>query len=202
MSYEKISGNINYKMIYKLNENKKEKKNKMEKLRDNEEFFLYDEREYEEDIIRIFGKYFVKENKNKCKIIYNNKKYKLKEYFEEIDKDYNSEIDEIKLKLVGINQITNLKEIFYGCYYLSSVSESQNENAQNNFTKFEYFTSNNNSTLSDLNNSSIYLNKIINMSYMFSGCISLKSISDISKFNTFEMHYMDGVFKLCNSLIS
>ena len=55
MSYEKINGNIIYKMVYKPKENKEEKKDKMEQLRDNEEFFLDDKREYEEDIIRIFG---------------------------------------------------------------------------------------------------------------------------------------------------
>ena len=77
MSYEKINGNIIYKMVYKPKENKEEKKDKKEELKDNEEFFLDDKREYEKDIIRIFGKYFVKENKNKCKIIYKNKKYKV-----------------------------------------------------------------------------------------------------------------------------
>ena len=117
-------------MIYKPNENKKEKKEEMKKLKEKKDFFLDDEKEYTEDVIRILGKYFVKQNKNKCKIIYNNKKHKLKEYFDEIDKNYNHEIKEIKLKLIGINNITNMEKIFYGCYHLSSVSESKNENIQ------------------------------------------------------------------------
>ena len=142
-----------FKMIYKPNIiNEKEKKKIIKKMIKEHWFIFNDEKEIKEDVIRILGKYFVKENKNKCKIIYKNKKYKLKEYYEEIDNDYNCEIDEIKLKLVGINQITNLKEIFYGCYYLSSVSDSLDENVQNNFTKFEYITSNYYSTSSDLNN--------------------------------------------------
>ena len=89
-------------MIYKPNENKKEKKDKMKKFKEGIDFLLDDEKEYTEDVIRIFGKYFVEQNKNKCKIIYNNKKYILKEYFDEIDNNYNPKIKEIKIKLNGI----------------------------------------------------------------------------------------------------
>ena len=68
------------KMIYKPNENKEEKKEIIKKMIDEEQYIFYDEKEKKEEVIRILGKYFVKQNKNKCKIIYNNKKYKLKEY--------------------------------------------------------------------------------------------------------------------------
>ena len=54
------------------------------------------------DELRIFGEYFIKQNRNKCKIIYNNKKYKLTEFFEGIDKNLNHKVKEIKLKLFGI----------------------------------------------------------------------------------------------------
>ena len=52
-------------MIYKPNENKKEKKDKMKKFREEIGFLLDDEKEYTEDVIRIFGKYFVEQNKKK-----------------------------------------------------------------------------------------------------------------------------------------
>ena len=68
---------ICYEMIYKPNENKEEKKEKME--------FFELEKEYTGELLRIFGSYFVKHNKNNCRIIYKNKLYKLKEYLEEID---------------------------------------------------------------------------------------------------------------------
>ena len=90
--------------------------------------FFCDEKEYTEDVIRILGKYFVTQNKNKCKIIYNNKKYELKEYFDEIDTNYNIEIKEIKLKLIGINNITDMQAMFDGCCHLTSVTESKFEN--------------------------------------------------------------------------
>ena len=42
--------------------------------------------EINKDKIRIFGDKFIKRNMYKYKIIYNNKEYKLKEYFEDIEK--------------------------------------------------------------------------------------------------------------------
>ena len=39
-------------------------------------------------IIRIFGSTFVANNKQKCKIVYNNEEYELKEYFNDIDEIY------------------------------------------------------------------------------------------------------------------
>ena len=108
-----------YVMIYKPNENKEEKIEKMEELKKYHVLLLDDEKEYTEDVLRILGKYFVKQNKNKCKIVYKNKKYKLKTYL----KNYNRESKEIKIKLVGINNIGNMEEMFYGCYHLTSVSE-------------------------------------------------------------------------------
>ena len=62
---------MHFIMIYKPNENKKEKKDKMKKFKEELDYLLDDEKEYKEDVIRIFGKYFVKQNKNKCKIIKN-----------------------------------------------------------------------------------------------------------------------------------
>ena len=38
--------------------------------------------------IKIFHKDFVDRNKDKCKIIYKNKEYELKEYFEDVDNNY------------------------------------------------------------------------------------------------------------------
>ena len=129
------------KMIYKPNENKKEKQEIIKKLKEIY-FPLEDEKDFKEDVIRIFGRYFVNQNENKCKIIYNNKKYQLKEYLHEIDTNYNHDINEIKLKIIGIDNITNMKDMFHGCFYLSSISKSINENIQqyicksyDNFTK-------------------------------------------------------------------
>ena len=123
---DELEDNKYFIMIYKPNINKKEKEEIIKKLKDDL-FPFDDEKDYKEDVIRIFGKYFVKHNKNKCKIIYNNKKYKLKEYLNEIDNNYNHNINEIKLKLTGINKIIDFSDMFHGCIHLLSVSESNND---------------------------------------------------------------------------
>ena len=82
--------------------------------------------------LRIFGKKFVNKNKNKYKynIIYKNKEFQLKEYFEEIDKDYNKK-DLIKLKLRIINSIVDFSYMFDGCDKLISLSDNINNNNHN-----------------------------------------------------------------------
>ncbi len=217
-------------MIYKPNDNKEEKKAKIELLK--EQYPL------DNDAIRLFGKYFVRLNKHKYKIIYNNKMYELKEYFDEIDSNYNQKIKEIKLKLIGVNIVTNMKKMFYGCVHLTSVSYSKNINIQKYISKIMEFKNEINSNGGNINNSntnnelneghkesfdfyyglkssyndkisSINSNndlkfgesldldfnniienillsssnfiKIKNISCMFEGCISLKSLPDISK---------------------
>ena len=47
---------------------------------DFERYSMIYRKEDNKDKIRIFGEHFVKNNKNKCKIIYKNKVYPLKEF--------------------------------------------------------------------------------------------------------------------------
>ena len=239
-----------FTMIYEPNENK------------NGFYF------YEENKIKIFGQHFVKQNKNKCKIIYNNKKYKLKDYLNEIDSKHNHNIKEIKLKLIGINNITEFCYMFYRCFHLISVSESKYINIQqdihnsydiltyNNFysslfeeAKETYINERNNINI-DINNelnkeykksidfydgcilssfenissiskvrnnynskncktilncyreTSINFNKIKDISCMFCGCISLKSLPNISNLDTSNVTDMNSLFNECILLIS
>ena len=46
------------------------------------------------------------------------------------------------------------------------------------------------------------INNVNDTSYMFSGCSSLISLPDISKWNTNKVKYMSRMFSWCNSLIS
>ena len=84
-------------------------------------YFSYDDIDEVGLVFRIFGEKFVKINSNKCKIIYKNKKYKLKEYFKEID-DNCEDKDIIKLKLLGVKNIIDMNRMFFKCYHLISVS--------------------------------------------------------------------------------
>ena len=38
--------------------------------------------------MKIFNQFFINNNKDKCKIIYKNKEYELKEHFEDIDSNF------------------------------------------------------------------------------------------------------------------
>ena len=107
-----------FKMIYKL------KEEKIKTFKAKYGFLFKDEKKDSEDSLRILGKYFVNKNKNKSKLIYNNKKYELKELLKDIDNNYAGK-DIIKLKIIGINFITYISRIFNGCFYLSEVSEYQ-----------------------------------------------------------------------------
>ena len=60
-------------MIYRPNDNKNEKKEKLESLNKYHFFHLLDDKEYSGDVLRILDKYFIKNNKNKSKLIYKNK---------------------------------------------------------------------------------------------------------------------------------
>ena len=60
--------------------------------------------------IKLFGSDFVKRNKKKCKIIYNEKEYDLIDYFE-FDNNYNQG-DSIKIQLRINNNITNISVLF------------------------------------------------------------------------------------------
>ena len=68
--------------------------------------------------IRIFGKKFVKNNKDKAKIIYNGNEYELKEFFEDIIHD--DDKYEIRLTLRILEDIIDLGGMFSGCDCLYS----------------------------------------------------------------------------------
>ena len=73
----------------------------------------------EDDSVKIFGSEFVRNNKNICKIIYENQEYELQEYINII----NNEKENIEIKLKGINNITNMSHLFHECESLSSLPD-------------------------------------------------------------------------------
>ena len=92
--------------------------------------------------VNIFGYTFVENNKNICKMIIDNKEYKITENYNIKNKNDKRLI----IKLKGINNVTD-------------------------------------------------------MSYMFSGCSSLSSLPDISKWNTNNVTTMTSMFDGCSSLL-
>ena len=87
-----------------------------------------------------------------CKMIIDNMEYEIKEKYNV--KNYNNNI--LKIKLKGIDNITNMSYMFYGCSSLLSLPDISRWNTNN----------------------------VTDMSYMFYNCSSLSSLSDISKWNT------------------
>ena len=91
-----------------------------------------------EEKLRIFGKDFIKNNINKCKIIYKNKEYNLCEYINDIDYDYNTN-DIITIKLKGYNNITDMSCMFSYCSELSSLPDISKWNTSNVNDKVDMF---------------------------------------------------------------
>ena len=137
-------------------------------------YFIVKYKNDNKERLKILDNKFIKKNRNKSKIIYNNKTHELKEYFEDIDKNYNRK-SIIKYKLIFIHNIIDFSYMFYHCDSLISIS-------------------NNNETNLNISNSQIY---IINMHGMFYRCNSLITLLDISKWNISNIDCMHGLFYRC-----
>ena len=147
--------------------------------------------------LKIFGSYFVNSNKNICSLIIDNKEYKITEKFNV--KNYKNNI--LKIKLKGINHITNMSFMFYGCSSLISLPDISKWNT-NNVTNMSYMF-NQCSSLSSLPDiSKWHTNNVTNMNSMFNCCSSLISLPDISEWNTNNVNNMSHMFYRCSSLLS
>ena len=67
---------------------------------------------------RILGKSFVEKNKDKCYIEYQGTIHDLKEYFEDIDNNYNHQDMKVFI-LIGVNKIKDMNYLFADCNKLS-----------------------------------------------------------------------------------
>ena len=133
----------------------------------------YEDREYI-NYINLFGSEFVKNNKNICKMIIDDKEHEISEKFNITN--FNNNILEIKLK--GIDNVTDMSYMFYRCSSLSSlpdISKWNTNNVTNMCYMFNYCSSL--SLLPDI--SKWNTNNITDMSYMFSGCSKLKYSNEI-----------------------
>ena len=126
----------------------------------------------EDEEINIFGENFVKNNKDKCKFIYEDKEYELNSKFSLANIDKSKDI--LEIKLTGIQNVTDMSYLFFGCRSLISIPDIS-----------EWDTS-----------------KITSMKFIFCHCNSLISLPDISKWNTSNVKDMNAIFAECNSLIS
>ena len=147
--------------------------------------------------IKLFGYSFIKNNKDKCKYIYDNKEYELELYF----KLSNKNKDKLIIKLKGIKNVTNISYMFNDCSSLLSLPDIYNWNT-NKVTNISYMF-NSCSSLSSLPDiSKLNTNNITDISYMFNSCKLLSSLPDISKWNTENVTDISYMFNGCSSLSS
>ena len=95
---------------------------------------IYQPKEKNEEKVRIFGTKFVKRNKNLSLILYKDKEYELKEFFEDIDNNYNHK-DKFLIQFKEINNIIDLSYMFCGCESLLSIKELTHSNTLEKFEK-------------------------------------------------------------------
>ena len=140
--------------------------------------------------IKIFGSEFVKNNKNNCKMIIDNKEY-------EITEEYNVNNNEkLQITLNGINNVTDVSFMFDECYYLSSLPDIDKFSTDNIINMSHMF--NNCYSLKSLPDISKWnTDNVTNMSYMFNECYSLQSLPDISKWNTDNVTNISYMFNEC-----
>ena len=177
----------------------KENKTKIKEINDNNSenliTIIYKKIDNENNI-RIFGKEFVENNKDNCKIIIKKKEYRLREYF-----GVENNEDILEIKLAGINNITNLSYMFSNCEALKSISgfsKLNTEKVTNLSHLFSYCES-----IESLPDISLWnTSNVTNMSDLFSNCLSIKSLPDISKWDTSKVSNMSYMFFNCKKLES
>ena len=144
--------------------------------------------------IKLFDEDFIKNNKDNCYLIINNKKQELTEYIEI------KEQQKLEIKLYETKNITDMSGMFSfrDCSSLSSLPDISKWDTKN-ITNMSYMFYNC-SSLSSLPDISKWDTKnITDMSCMFYNCSSLSSLPDISKWelneklNTYQM--FEGVDK-------
>ena len=101
---------------------------------DNNELTLIYKINKDDKEIKIFDSVFVKNNKNICKIKYENEEYELTEYFK-----VDSKNEKLEIRLKGFKNIINANKMFYGCKALISMPDIIKLNLLNLRDKSEMF---------------------------------------------------------------
>ena len=165
--------------------------------------YLLNNKKGKENRIKLLGTKFVENNINNCSLIINEKEYPISEYF--TLKKNETKDNELELKLIQINPLTNMSYMFYSDdtfpINLSEIVSITNfdvskvidmSNIFNNCTLLKYIPD-----ISKWNTSNLE-----NASNIFFNCINLTSIDDISKWKMDKVSNMNNIFYNCKNLIS
>ena len=179
-----------------IEENPKKEKVKTESNSKDEIRIKYKINESKE--IRLFGDKFVENNKNICKIIFDEKEENLASW-KELDDNTYREFLEITLK--GLTNVTNMSHIFYGCSDLISFDDISNLDMKNvTDISYAFYGC---TSIEEMPDISVWnTSKITDIESLFSYCQSLRYLPDISKWNIDNVTNISYLFYDCSSLIS
>ena len=164
--------------------------------------------------IKLFGSDFVEKNKDKCKIIYNEKEYDLILYFK-LDNNYNHN-GHLKIRLIINNNITDISGMFFECnellsitdlpvdnFNISDINKSFDGNNCNNYNEKSY-----NSYKIDKNETLYNDNLMLSSIQKNTNSPVYNEINEINELNYFKKNIftnatsMSWMFYGCFSLIS
>ena len=173
---------------------------------------------------KIFDKKFVKINRNRAKIILNNKQFNLIEKIKS-EKEKIKFVVKIKFleNIIDINcmfkrckmlslvknfekfnsqNLRYVNSLFYGCSSLQKIDDIFNLDSENNITNISriFYNCLLLKTLPDI--SKWNTNNVIDISFLFYGCSKLEYLSDISNWNISNVKDISGLFYGCSSLLS
>ena len=226
VNYEK-NKNRNYMTLLNLNTINESVKNEITKIIDNYSYgynlngllYLYSEMvdkneeielEYKikkdnKEKVRIFGQRFVNNNIQKCKILIEDgyeDEFDLKDFLEDIDiVDIYKDKNEFKIKLKGINNITDMSGLFQNCdsfLVFPDISKWDTSNVNN--MSWMFYGCKSMSSIPDISNWKTW--NVVNFGWMFYSCESMLILPDISNWNTSNAVYMSFMFYSCKSLYS
>ena len=146
---------------------------------------------------KLFGERFVKNNKNKCKMIINGKKEEISSYLMNYHVYLNK--GKLEIKLIDIKNISDISYMFSGCLSLISLPDISKMKF-NNITNIRgiFFYCSSLSYIDDIGEWEI--KNIQDICGIFQYCSSLRSLPDISKWTTTNVTNMDCIFQECSSL--
>ena len=146
--------------------------------------------------IRLFGRRFVENNKDICKIIINEKEQDLCEFYEF---EENSEAKFLYVKLKFNENPKNISHMFRECSSLISISDISNwDTSQVTDMSYLFEKCISLEYLPDISEWDI--SNVTDIKCMFKKCYNLKSLPDIGKWNTTNVTNMNYLFYFCNSL--
>ena len=168
--------------------------------------------------MKVFGNIFIENNKNKCKMIINNKESELMEECFLGSNDNEIILLNIKqitdmsymfynctslLEIYGIDKwdtssVTNMSNLFYYCNNLKNLPDISKWNTKNVINMNNMFSGCKFTSLPDI---SLWdTSSVTNMSYMFFDCKNINQLPDISKWNISKVNNLSHMFHNCESL--